>query len=99
MDTGKQKRKQQSPFLLAPIVSNFNATTYANPNPSHTNGFTLKKSEWEQIDWHLAQSNLFRLQHFHYNVGDCRFDALVVLLHFRYTLIEIREGTLNHFRV
>ena len=99
MDKGKQKRKQQIPFLFAPIVNKFNATTYANCNPSDTNGLTLKKSEWEQIDWRLAQSHLFRLQHFHYNVGDCLFDALVVLFHFRYTSIEIRERTINHLCV
>ena len=99
MDKGKQKRKQQIPFLSAPIVSKFNATTYTNCNPSDINGFTLKKSEWEQIDWCLSQSQLFRLQHFHYNVGDCLFDALVVLLHFQYTSIEIREHTVNHFLV
>ena len=61
--------------------------------------FRRKKSKWKQIDNPLARSNLFRLQRFHYNVEDCLFDALVVLMHFRYTSTEIREGAINHFRV
>ena len=67
--------------------------------PSNTNSFALKKSECQQIDSRLAQSNLFRLQHFHYNVGDYLFNALAILMHFRYTSTEIREATINHFLV
>ena len=57
MDKGKQKRKQQSPFLPAPILNKFGINTYANCNTSDANGFALKKSEWGQIDSRLASGD------------------------------------------
>ena len=62
-------------------------------------GLGVKHSHWEKIDMALAASHLFRLANFHYEIGNCLFDALVVLLQFRYTSIEIREAIMNHFRI
>ena len=62
-------------------------------------GLGVKHSHWEKIDMALAASHLFRLANFHYEIGNCLFDALAVLLHFRYTSIEIREAIVNHFRI
>ena len=45
----------------------------------------------------MNASQFFWLRNFHYEVGDSLFDALVILLHFLYTSIEIREGITNHF--
>ncbi len=50
------------------------------------------------IDNLLEMHGLFRLQNIAYVVGDLLFNALKVLLHFRYTTIEIREGIIEHFR-
>ena len=50
------------------------------------------------IDNVLEIHGLFHLQNFAYVVGDCLFNALQVLLHFRYTSTEIREGVIEHFR-
>ena len=50
------------------------------------------------IDNVLENYGLFCLQNFAYVMGDCLFNALEVLLHFRYTSIEIREGIIEHFR-
>ena len=50
------------------------------------------------IDSVLEIHGLFRLQNFAYLIGYCLFNALQVLLHFRYTSIEIREGTIEYFR-
>ena len=50
------------------------------------------------IDNVLQMHGLFRLQNFAYAVGDCLFNALQVLLDFRYTATEIREGIIEHFR-
>ena len=45
----------------------------------------------------LSRSCLFRLEDFFYNLGDCLFDAFVVLCHFQFTSIQIREGIVKHF--
>jgi len=50
------------------------------------------------IDNVLQMHGLFRLQNFAYAVGDCLFNALQVLLDFRYTATEIRQGIIEHFR-
>ena len=50
------------------------------------------------IDSVLENYGLFRLQNFAYVMGDCLFNAFEVLLHFRYTSIEIRERVIEHFR-
>ena len=48
------------------------------------------------IDNVLENYGLFRPQNFAYVMGDCLFNALEVLLHFKYTSIEIREGIIDH---
>ena len=50
------------------------------------------------IDSILEMHGLFRLKNFAYAVGDCLFNTLQVLLHFRYTVTAIREGIVEHFR-
>ena len=50
------------------------------------------------IDSILENHGLFHLQNFAHLIGDCIFNALQVLLNFRYTSIEIREGTIEYFR-
>jgi len=37
----------------------------------------------QEIDHTLARFHLFRLHNFHYEPGDCLFNALAVLTHFR----------------
>jgi hypothetical protein len=49
------------------------------------------------IDRVLEDNNMFRLKSFGYNVGDCLFDSFQILLHMRYSSIEIRNGTIDHF--
>ena len=49
------------------------------------------------IDIILMKHSLFRLQKFAYTAGDCLFNAFEVLLHFRYSSIELRNGIINHF--
>jgi hypothetical protein len=46
----------------------------------------------------LGKYNLLCLDNFAYTTGDCLFDALQVILHNRYTSIELREGTIQHFK-
>ena len=67
------------------------------PCPPIRNAFALDRTSFEQIDYTLATFNLFRLQHFHFQPGDCLFDSLAVLVHFRYNSQEIRQGIVNHF--
>ena len=50
------------------------------------------------IDNVLQLHGLFRLENFAYAVGDCLFNALQVLLDFRYTTTEIRESIIEHFK-
>ena len=50
------------------------------------------------IDSVLEIHGLFRLKFFAYAVGDCLFNTLHVLLHFRYTVTEIRKGIIGYFR-
>jgi hypothetical protein len=50
------------------------------------------------IDSVLEKYGLFHLQNFAYVVGDCLFNALKVILHFRYTSIETREDIIEKFR-
>ena len=68
------------------------------PCPPIRNAFAIDRTSFEQIDYTLATFNLFRLQHFHFQPGDCLFDSLAVLVHFRYNSQEIRQGIVNHFR-
>jgi hypothetical protein len=49
------------------------------------------------IDQVLSNNNLFRLAAFSYTAGDCLFDAFQVLLHFRYSLVELHHGMVDHF--
>ena len=49
------------------------------------------------IDIVLMNHSLFRLQQFAYTPGDCLFNAFEVLLHFRYSSIELRNGIIDHF--
>ena len=51
----------------------------------------------ENIDIVLKRNGLFRLNAFSYIVGDCLFDSFEMLLHFRYTLNELRNGLIDHF--
>jgi hypothetical protein len=46
----------------------------------------------------LEKYDLFCLNNFAYTPGDCLFDSLQVLLHNRYTSMELREGTIQHFK-
>ena len=46
----------------------------------------------------LEKYNLYRLDNFAYTRGDFLFDVLHVLLHNRYTSIELREGVIQHFK-
>lgn len=52
----------------------------------------------ENIDIVLKRNGLFRLNAFSYTVGDCLFDSFEMLLHFRYTSNELRNGLIDHFR-
>ena len=63
-----------------------------------TSCFHLFGTNAEGIDHISVTSQFLRLQHFYYKPGNCLFDALVVLLHFRYASLEIREGVVNPFR-
>lgn len=49
------------------------------------------------IDTVLKYNNLFKINPFVYNVDDCPFDSLQVLLHMRYTSVELRNGIVDHF--
>ena len=41
---------------------------------------------------------MYFLDNFAYNPGDCLFDAFQVLLHYKYTSIELRECIIEHFK-
>jgi hypothetical protein len=51
----------------------------------------------DNIDQVLHNNALFRLDAFSYTAGDCLFDAFQVLLHFRYSSTELRNGLIDHF--
>jgi hypothetical protein len=51
----------------------------------------------DNIDQVLRNNALFRLDAFSYTAGDCLFDAFQVLLHFRYSSTELRNGLIDHF--
>jgi hypothetical protein len=51
----------------------------------------------ENINQVLHNISLFRLDAFLYTAGDFLFGAFQVLLHFRYSLTEIRNGFIDHF--
>jgi len=51
------------------------------------------------IDCVLKRNGLFRLDAFLYMVRDCLFDSFEVLLHFRYTSNQLRNGLIEHFRL
>ncbi|KAH9299310.1 hypothetical protein KI387_030992, partial [Taxus chinensis] len=55
------------------------------------------KKKHVPIDIVLTKHSLFRDDAFKYNVGDCLFDTFVVLLHFRYSSIKLRNGIIDHF--
>ena len=45
----------------------------------------------------LHRNGLFRLDAFLYTIGDCLFNTFQVLLHFRYSLTELRNGLIDYF--
>jgi hypothetical protein len=51
----------------------------------------------ENIDRVLHNNGIFRLDAFSYIVGVCLFNAFQVLLHFRYSSTELRNGLIDHF--
>jgi hypothetical protein len=51
----------------------------------------------DNIDVVLHSNGLFRLDAFSYTVGDCLFDTFQVLLHFRYSSTELRNGLIDYF--
>ena len=51
----------------------------------------------DNIDQVLHDNGPFRLNALSYTVGDCLFDAFQVLLHFRYSSIDLRNGLIDHF--
>jgi hypothetical protein len=51
----------------------------------------------DNIDEVLHSNGLFRLDAFLYIVGDFLFDAFQVLLHFRYSLTDLRNGLIDYF--
>jgi hypothetical protein len=51
----------------------------------------------DNIDQVLHSNGIFRLDAFSYIVGDCLFDAFQVLLNFRYSSIDLRNGLIYHF--
>jgi hypothetical protein len=50
------------------------------------------------IDAILEQHHLFHLNNFAYVIGDCLFDTIQILLHFRYKSIKLREGAIKYFK-
>ena len=58
----------------------------------------ILKNTKDSIDDVLEKYNLYRLDNFAFTPGDCLFDALHVLLHNRYTSIELREGVIQYFK-
>ena len=59
---------------------------------------THSPSNKEKLNGVLETHNLFRLKNFSYLVRDCLFDSLQVLLHFTYTSVQLRKGTIEYFR-
>ena len=49
------------------------------------------------IDEALEKVQCFRINSFHFKVGDFLFDTIHVLLHGQYTPNELRNGIVNHF--
>ena len=50
------------------------------------------------MDVVFGKIDLFWLHSFHYELGGYFFNEIVYLLHFHYTMLEIREGIINHFQ-
>ena len=50
----------------------------------------------DNIDSILDMDGLFRLKNFGFAVGDCLFNTLQVLLLFKYTVTEIRNGFVEY---
>ena len=50
------------------------------------------------INASLEKYNMYCLDEFAYNPRDCLFDAFQVLLHYKYTSIELRECIIEHFK-
>ena len=67
------------------------------PNVLYLDKNLVKRNAFEEIDIVVSRSGLFRLEDFFYNLGDYLFDAFVVLFHFQFTSIQIREGIVKHF--
>lgn len=59
--------------------------------------FRLQCIVLDNIDCVLKRNGLFRLDAFSYTVGDCLFDSFKMLLHFRYTSNQLRNGLIEHF--
>jgi hypothetical protein len=51
------------------------------------------------IDHVFYRNGLFRFDAFSYTLGDCLFDSFHVLLHFRYSSIELKNGLIDHLFV
>ena len=51
----------------------------------------------DNIDVVLHSNGLFRFDAFLYTVGDFLFDTFQVLLHFRYSSTELRNGLIDYF--
>lgn len=49
------------------------------------------------IDDALDNMHFFRISSFNFNIGDCLFDTIQVLLHCRYTCAELRNGLVDYF--
>ena len=45
----------------------------------------------------LHRNGIFRLDAFSYTVGNCLFNTFQVLLHFRYSLTDLRNGSIDYF--
>lgn len=55
-------------------------------------------SEEDKLQLVLQKHHLCRVDNFSYLIGDCLFHSLELLLHFRYTSVELRRGTIEYFR-
>ena len=54
--------------------------------------------EKDKLTCVLAKHNLTCVNNFLYLARDCLFDTLEILLHYRYTSIELRTGIIEYFR-
>jgi hypothetical protein len=104
------KIKVCSSELSFPLFSNFssiiNKSSFCFEYHSLINVKIIDVETYQAKEQHIPHSNidhvlqingLFRLDAFSYIPGDCLFDAFHVLLHFRYSSIELRNGLIDHF--